>query len=377
MRDFQTIGERFDYVKGRPAGFDYMKITLAMMVVVFHSVSVSHGSKAGEWLWDTPAQPFFRAVLPLFFGVSGFLVSASLDRCNTLIKFLGLRAIRIYPALAVEVTLSAFIIGPLLTTYTLQAYFSDPLFASYLLNAVGEIHYRLPGLFADNPHPHTVNGQLWTIPYELYSYIAVAGIAVLGVKRKRIIAPITVVVLTLLHFVMRLKAHEWQYVPFEGALSGSLLVLSAMVGVTLYFYRDVIPWTPAAFAAATLATLIGLSFPWGGEYASLFTPYVAIYLGLMDPKRIFLVKNVDYSYGMYLYGFVIQQTFAALVPEGRHWLINSVVCVFASFAFAAFSWHVVEKPAQKAKVLVDRLEALYLAVATKWRSRAPAVQPPQ
>jgi len=54
-----------------------------------------------------------------------------------------------------------------------------------------------------------------------------------------------------------------------------------------------------------------------------------------------------------------------------------VVCVFASFAFAAFSWHFVEKPAQKAKVLVDRLEALYLAVATKWRSRAAAVQPPQ
>jgi peptidoglycan/LPS O-acetylase OafA/YrhL len=97
--------------------------------------------------------------------------------------FLGLRAIRIFPALFVEVILSALILGPLVTTLPPQLYFSDPLFFNYLLNAIGDVHFLLPGVFADNPWPRVVNGQLWTIPYELYCYCAISIIALIGLKR--------------------------------------------------------------------------------------------------------------------------------------------------------------------------------------------------
>jgi peptidoglycan/LPS O-acetylase OafA/YrhL len=57
----------------------------------------------------------------MFFALSGFLVAGSPERSKTLLTFLGLRAIRIYPALGVEVVLSALLIGTAVTTLPLPA----------------------------------------------------------------------------------------------------------------------------------------------------------------------------------------------------------------------------------------------------------------
>jgi hypothetical protein len=35
--------------------------------------------------------------------------------------------------------------------------------------------------------------------------------------------------------------------------------------------------------------------------------YVTVYLGLINFKRFSFVKGADYSYGIYLYGFAVQQ----------------------------------------------------------------------
>jgi peptidoglycan/LPS O-acetylase OafA/YrhL len=72
--------------------------------------------------------------------------------------------------------------------------------------------------------------------------------------------------------------------------------------------------------------------------------YVTVFLGLCDPPRSFFVLGADYSYGMYLYGFPIQQTVSALLPHARIWYINLVLSVILSACFAAFSWHLIEKP---------------------------------
>lgn len=67
----------------------------------------------------------------MFFALSGFLVAASFERTKTLGMFYGLRAIRIYPALAFDTIVSALILGPLFTGLPLSSYFSDPLFLRY------------------------------------------------------------------------------------------------------------------------------------------------------------------------------------------------------------------------------------------------------
>ena len=91
---------------------------------------------------------------------------------------------RIFPALIIEVCLSAFILGPLLTEFDLGAYLHDWQFRHYLLNMFGVIHFELPGIFPHNPYPGVVNRQLWTVPFELRCYELLVGMALLGLYRR-------------------------------------------------------------------------------------------------------------------------------------------------------------------------------------------------
>ncbi len=62
-----------------------------------------------------------------------------------------LRALRLIPALAVEVTLSALLLGAFFTTLPLGRYLSSPELISYFGNVVGLVHFTLPGVFEHNP----------------------------------------------------------------------------------------------------------------------------------------------------------------------------------------------------------------------------------
>src|ERR1700761_9702307 len=94
---------------GRPSGFDYMRIVLSISVLASHTIVTSYGIEAEKALWASPVGILLRFIVPMFFILSGFLVAGSLDRSKTLIMFMGLRVIRIIPALFTEVLISAII----------------------------------------------------------------------------------------------------------------------------------------------------------------------------------------------------------------------------------------------------------------------------
>jgi peptidoglycan/LPS O-acetylase OafA/YrhL len=108
----RTIQNQLDFVQNRPSGFDYLRLILAISVIAVHSVMLCSGQFP---FWTGPLRPLVCFILPSFFALSGFLVTGSFER-NTIPAFFTLRALRIFPALAVEVLISALIIGPLLTT---------------------------------------------------------------------------------------------------------------------------------------------------------------------------------------------------------------------------------------------------------------------
>jgi len=181
----ETIGERLSATRGRTTGFDYLRAGLSISVIGFHSIVTSYGLVHAHGVWNGWWRPFIAVILPAFFALSGFLVSASLIRCRTIEGFLTLRVLRLVPALFFEVMISALILGSLLTDFTLRDYFASPLFRTYWLNILGDIHFQLPGLFLDNPDPNVVNHQLWTIPVELKCYLAITGISLIGFARKK------------------------------------------------------------------------------------------------------------------------------------------------------------------------------------------------
>lgn len=358
LGDRMTIEERLIATGGRPSGFDYLRLGLALLVVVTHSIATSYGEAVTFQVWATPLGPIFRCILPLFFALSGFLVAGSLERCKTVGGFLGLRIIRIYPALVVEVILSAFILGPIMTTLALGDYFTHPLFLSYLWNIIGHVHFYLPSVFEGNPYPPLVNAQLWTVPYELACYVAIAALAILGRKRLKLVVLLGTIALIALGLAVQIYKHGLDLPEYRATFPGVFLVFSFLAGINIYLYRDAIPFTKTAFALALAAMLL---CAWrtdvGAFVIALPAAYVAAYVGLTNAPRIGLLKGADYSYGIFLYHFAIQQTLVALIPLAHEWYWNLALTLPVTAAFAALSWHAVEKPALGLRKLVFHLEA--------------------
>lgn len=327
------------------SGFDYLRIGLALAIVAWHSVAVTrvppvfgigNGPEvAAAW---AHARPVLAIILPMFFTLSGFLVAQSLERTR-LEGFVTLRILRIGPALAVEVLLSAFVLGPLLTTRPLAAYFSNPTFFQYLLNVVGDVHFKLPGVYEQNPVTGWVNAALWTVPYELLCYVLLVTLALLGLhKRRRLFLAVAVAASVLVPIL------DYQNTLFAtNNLSGRMLVVSFIAGVTLCLYRDRVQHSFPRFLACLFLSLVLLSQRPLDVLAIWPVAYVTVYLGLLKPKKVPVLFSGDYSYGIYLFAFPIQQALW-LTPFGKHWAGNFPAAVACSFLYAAFSWRFVEKP---------------------------------
>ena len=352
-----TLQDRLVAARYRPSGFDYMRIVLATGVIWLHAYEVAENMPAAIAVWESWARPIVGIILPMFFALSGFLVAGSLERNKSMVSFLGLRVIRLVPALAVEITLSALILGPIFTDLPLRQYYSSAGFWAYFGNIVGDIHFLLPGVFMSNPYPQVVNSQLWTIPFELRCYAmltVIAGIGLFGARRLLLAA----MLLLQAAVAVRLVIHHTHYDPI---VRGTLLIGSFLAGLTIYRWRDRLAWNRwLAIGSGFVTAALLLVPPYGDFFISFPAAYLTVYLGLLDPPRSsFLVKG-DYSYGMYLYGYPIQQAFATLGSWTYHWWINMLLSWPVALGLAMVSWWWVEKPALRLKTPLLWLEAAML-----------------
>jgi peptidoglycan/LPS O-acetylase OafA/YrhL len=342
---------------GRTSGFDYLRLLLAAAVLCSHGIDVSYGINATLDFENGPIRPFIAIILPMFFALSGFLVAGSLERRRTLVSFLGLRVIRLVPALAFETVLAALVLGPLLTRLPLADYLRDPLLPRYFLNIVGDIQYLLPGTFEGNPWARTVNAQLWTLPFELMCYVSLAGLAVFGAHRRRRLFALVVVglnVVLLAGYVINAGAAGWNTLPVA---PGPSLVLAFLYGVTFYLYRDAIPHSPLLGLASGALALVLLVHPATDYLVPPLAAYFTAWLGLMRPRPSLLTRSGDYSYGIFLFGFPIQQAVTQVLgPDFHAWGWNIAVSLPLTLLLAILSWHAIEKPALRLRGPLKRLE---------------------
>jgi peptidoglycan/LPS O-acetylase OafA/YrhL len=360
----QTFDDVMSGGAGRTTGFDYLRIVLAVCVVAGHTIDVSYGLRFANTLENTfLLRPFTAIILAMFFALSGFLVAGSLERSRSLVSFMGLRCIRLVPALAFETVMVALILGPLLTSFPLGQYFSDPLFARYFLNILGDIQYALPGMFAGNPWAGTVNGQLWTLPFELLCYVSLFVLALFHLHRKREFFLGFVVGLNVLLVAKYMLFDPWNPSP---VLSGNVLLLSFLYGVAMYLYRDKLFHTKTMGILAAVICFALLVNSATDYLVPAVAAYLTVYLGLLRPKLNAFLKSGDYSYGIFLYGFPIQQAVAQVLgPAGHHWYWNLVISLPLTVGIAMVSWHLVEKPALVIRPRLMHLETQWLELRNR------------
>ena len=363
----------------RPAGFDYMRLFLSLFVMFAHAAHISLGKDFNEGLWQ---QPFTRAVLsaalPMFFTLSGFLVGGSMDRTRTVAKFLGLRAIRIYPALVVDILFTALIVGPLVTTLSWEAYFTDPGFAAYLWNVTGhDIIFVLPGAFTENPQVYA-NLQLWTVPFELLCYIALAGMmAAAYFVRRSIVIPLGTCIVFALVMAHMVLTTDWLATDGHGPVSGPILILAFLLGVNIHLFRDRIPCSPSIIGVLFFSSLIGFSFGPFDHIAGVFpAALLTVCLGVLNPRRVNAIKHADLSYGLFLYHYIVQQALISAAGGAMAWYILIPVSFILTLAFAYASWTLVEKPALELRKPLGRLEDRLIGFWARIRRPAtPATLP--
>lgn len=359
----KTLGSVLDEQNGFGQGFDFLRIFLATGIIASHTPQLSgHFDLARNsvfWLLED-------TLVPMFFALSGFLVAGSSMRLSPR-SFMLNRAARIVPALAVDIVFAALIIGPLVTTLPLPAYFSDPMFHSYFLNIIGSIHFDLPGVFQNNP-TKSINGSLWTVPFEICCYVVLVGLMVSGaMKNARWLLWLT---LGMLIAGVALRAMGPGLAGGEpsavrvAALNlfgqrSSLLLQSFLIGVCLYLYRYAIPVSGRAtlglIGAFVLVSVFGdargvFSNPVADAIFLPLIVYLTVAIGLSPLPQIPGLGGGDYSYGLYLYHVPFMQLLVYLFPNawtGDWWWTLFVVGFPVSLAAAMISWHVVEYPVLK------------------------------
>jgi peptidoglycan/LPS O-acetylase OafA/YrhL len=345
----RSFGEVSAASKGATSGFDYLRLILALSVLVWHSYPISYGGAAASEIWNSWFGALIRLILPMFFALSGFLVCSSLLRVDSITKFLAYRALRIFPALSVEVVVSAFILGTILTRVPLHDYFLDSQFRAYLANIFGIVHYNLPGVFESNPIPSAMNISLWTVPYELECYIALTLLFVFGLTRQRFfLFSFSAAMIAIIAYGLASGTAGYN----DQIVSGKILVLSFLAGVGTYIYRDFIKHSAAMAALAAIVSVILASNPYLAFFLPVPITYLTVYLGLLDPKRHRLMLSGDYSYGIYLYAAPAQQTIRYLLGDHNTWFINAALAIPVAIAIAVMSWFAIEKPFLRLKKLV-------------------------
>jgi peptidoglycan/LPS O-acetylase OafA/YrhL len=328
---------------GRDNNLNLLRMIAATAVLFSHSYALTGHIGDEPLMAASRWTDFARFGVIVFFGISGFLIAQSLTRNPSLYAFAVNRALRIVPGLVVA-SVFCVLAGWAATTLSSADYWGTPGTWRFLLGTpVLLMRTTLPGVFATNPYPHAVNGSLWTIPLEVWCYLAAAVVAALRILGSRWVftALALSVVITFAYFPTSVLS----VVPYEDILIAPRLAGTFLLGAWVYVNRDLIP-VSVGLAACLIAAFFALaSTPYGAYafYAAItYTALVFAYHPRLQLRAY--LKLGDYSYGTYVLAFPVQQLivwrFGITEP-----LTLFAIALAVTVGLATLSWHFVEAPA--------------------------------
>ena len=354
--------------------FNLIRMLAAIAVLISHSYPLALGPPAVNPLTDLIGFSLGELAVVTFFGVSGFFISMSRDRAGGSLDYFCARFLRIYPGLTVVLLLTTFLLGAICTTLTLNEYLSDRETYRYVsgnLSLFG-MRFSLPGVFTDNPLPG-INGSLWTLFYEVLLYVLVGALGAIHLFTGR-------------RFVGFLVAYGCLYVTFKLAALHipSFAELSRVqaffassfpfvIGMLFYRYRQTIK-----LRLWCLVPLLGLAtWSWHGDYffecLVMAWVYLIFVLGFANNPWLDSYNQLgDYSYGVYIYAFPIQELLAhiqkGIGPLGM--IAEALPIVLIT---AVLSWHLIEKPSMSLRRNFALQLGLYIAALKGiWSKQEPS-----
>lgn len=329
--------------------FDFLRLAASVMVIFSHAYPLN-GAVESHAVGFLNALTLGTLGVAIFFCISGYLVFGSWVRDPAIHRFAWRRALRIYPGLIAVVLLSMLVLGPLVTSLPLTQYFQHQGLLNYLnVLLLFPMEYRLPGVFLSNPYAGAVNGSLWSLPVEVLMYGLLLVLAVAGRRFARSPAYWLALQLGMVCGFLTINAsHSVWY-----------LSIARVCQFGAFFFGGVAlaAWArqggrPPLLAAGlcTLLLLYAGDSPWTMPLALLVLPCVVIAVGIRAWPALRRVGRFgDFSYGIYIYAFPVQQTVVWLNLGRSSYLENTLWVLALTTVCAALSWHCIEKPCLRHK----------------------------
>ncbi|WP_210397303.1 acyltransferase family protein [Motiliproteus sediminis] len=345
--------------------FNFLRLLFALQVLILH---------AQHWM-NLPIGDFLYKILsifpgvPLFFVVSGFLVSDSYFKSSSIKEFFFKRGLRIYPALAVNIIILelAMLFGGNFYGIDISVYEYTAYLVTYIASASSGIASSLIGssylaiynqsaFFSDYP-----SGVLWTLTVELTFYLSVP----LFLWKRNIVA--TKIILFILFFVSIVISS----ISYGGFYDKSILHKLLGISVLPYLWMFIIgiyvrlEWKSILEKVRNRAHIyfacyvfFGLFFyDYLGNYKSDLGFFTVLQTLLMASvvfscaysfTHIRILRKADLSYATYLYHMLVVHTLIGLgYGSGAE---NYYVIVAITLAIAFTSWCYIEKPALALKI---------------------------
>lgn len=330
--------------------FDVLRFLFATLVVFSHSYPLGEGHELREPLWKLTGQTTLGGLsVHCFFIISGFLIAASWDRRKDVGQFLKKRVLRIYPGFIIANTICVFLVAPLAAEPTVaEPGLSFKQFAWDCLRLQGT---QSPETLFPQNHLHALNGSVWSIAYEFWCYIGVVVLGLIPLFHRRSFVLGLFVVSLAVAFLFPTFHLEWIGGGVLGRIFGypffwARLLPNYLAGVVAWRYREkiVVSNKFAMLCAITLAVSIPLANSWSVVFPICGT-YLVLWAAFHSSFRMHgFSKYGDFSYGMYLYAFPIQQLLVmnnggAMNPFGL-FAIAWPLSILAGIC----SWFIVERP---------------------------------
>lgn len=326
-------------------GIGFLRLLLAFAVLV------SHTWPLGGFGAD-PGRDFNNLgilAVECFFAISGYLITKSALTIDSA-RFMWHRIIRIFPAYWLSLLVVVAVFAPVVwrTSQGLISYFSsaNPPAFGFIFNNFFLVQGQtsIGRTLSENPFPSMWNGPLYTLYWEFLCYIVIAILAATRCLNAKIVGSIAGI--------------SWIYLQIVNipVLVGEVddrpakFILMFAVGSLVYFLRAYLLelskwWIPTSAFIVSALTYISFGFEQLGILAlGLFVLWVGLNVRFLPN-----FGGNDYSYGVYLFGWPVQQAATFFDVTALGIFPYFAICAAATLVLAILSWHLLEKRILKLK----------------------------
>lgn len=340
--------------------FDLIRLFAAMQVAVHHA---AHHLKVHN-------EPIISGIVkvldlfpgvPIFFFISGFLISKSFESNSRILHYTKNRALRLFPGLIVCGVVTVAMIS--MSGYFSEVDVSSSGMAIWIISQLTFFQFYDPD-FLSGYGIGQANGSLWTIYIEIQFYILVPFIYLTlnsvwsTVRSFNRVVLLMLVFFYLVHLLLAstsgggllLRLAEMTFVPYF-----YMFLIGMLFQRHFDFFSKLLEGRFIVLLVIYFAVCLGLNSVMDVTLGNAMNPLLYMVLCCLTFSAAFsmrglgrkLLQSNDISYGVYIYHMPIVNLFIYLgmVSSTGYFYL----ALLASILVAAMSWMLIEKPFMKLK----------------------------